>query len=147
MKKYLTIALLAVAALAAPTLSHAQSGYASPMQFRVLTKEQKQTSTKNEINADILQTIATLEQRFDTASSRVSNNAYHLTGDEVLAGLGDADAAKAAQAGALLLSTIIKANAIGGNDVTKAWLAQDWVQAWIAKYKLDPATGDPLPAQ
>ena len=144
MKKHLILAVLAIAALAAPAPARAQSSFTPPGQFRVLTKDQKQAATKSEINADILQTIATLEQRFDTASSRVSNNAYHLTGDEVLAGLGDADAAKAAQAGALLLSTIIKANAIGGNDVTKAWIAQDWVQAWLTKYKLDPVSGNAL---
>ena len=110
----------------------------------VFTKEQAQAQSKTQMAAAQIQYINVLERGFDQLSNIVAANPYHLTREEVVAGFGDAFNAQTQQAGALMLSTIIKANRILNR--TDRWLGQDWVQAWIVAYRLDPATGDALPA-
>ena len=144
MKKSLLLAA-AVLLAAAPGV-HAQT---SPLplygQPTILTKEQAQAQSKTQMASAQLQYIGILERGFDQLSNIVTANPYHLAQADVVAGFGDAFNAQATQEGSLMLSTIIKANKILGR--TDKWLAQDWVAAWIAVYKLDPSTGDPLPAQ
>ncbi len=117
------------------------SPYGQPSVF---TKEQAQAQSKTQMTQAQVQYINLLERGFDQLSNIVTANVYHLTKDEVVAGFGDAFNAQTQQEGALMLSTIIKANRI--LDRTDRWLTQDWVQAWIAAYRIDPATGEPLPA-
>lgn len=138
-------ALLAAACCLPSPRAQAQtvplSPYAPPSVF---TKEQAQAQSKSQMAQAQLQYISLLERGFDQLSNIVTANSYHLTRDEVIAGFGEAFHAQTQQEGALMLSTIIKANRILGR--TDRWLTQDWVQAWIAAYRLDPATGEPLPA-
>lgn len=123
------------------TLPAPLTPYAPPS---VLTREQAQAQSKAQMAASQVQYISILERGFDQLSNLVTANPYHLTKDEVVAGFGDTFNAQVQQEGALMLATIIKANRILGR--TDRWLAQDWVQAWVAAYRLDPATGEPLPA-
>lgn len=142
MKKQFVLAFAAAALLGAPSLVHAQTApYAQPT---VLTKEQAQAQAKTQMASAQLQYIGILERGFDQLSNIVTANPYHLTQAEVVTGFGDAFNAQVQQEGALMLSTIIKANKVLGR--TDRWLAQEWVQSWIAAYRLDPATGEPLPA-
>lgn len=147
MKK--TLAFLLTAAFTLAILPLAASAQTSPVQPfgqpTVLTKEQAQAQTKTQMANAQVQYIGILERGFDQISNFVTANSYHLTQADVTAGFGEAFSAQVFQEGTLMLSTIIKANKILGR--TDRWLAQDWVVAWIAAYKLDPATGDPLPAQ
>ena len=144
-----SILLSATAFLAAshgllPLSARAQTATPPPYgQPTVFTKEQAQAQSKTQMAQAQFQYISLLERGFDQLSNIVTANSYHLTKDEVVAGFGDAFNAQTQQEGALMLSTIIKANHIlGRND---RWLTQDWVQAWVAAYRIDPATGDPLP--
>ena len=143
MKKYLILAgtlLLAAAPL------HAQTSPVAPYgQPTVMTKDQAQAQSKTVMTNAQVQYIGILERGFDQLSSIVTANPYHLAQADVVAGFGDTFSAQVSQEGALMLSTIIKANKILGR--TDKWLAQDWVVAWITTYKLDPTTGDPLPSQ
>ncbi len=137
---------LAFAAMltAAGTSLHAQNAPLSPYgQPTVLTHEQAQAQSKTQMTQAQVQYIGILERGFDQLSNIVTANPYHLSQADVVAGFGDAFNAQVQQEGALMLATIIKANKIIGR--TDKWLAQDWVMAWIAAYKLDPATGNPLP--
>ena len=142
MKK--TLASILTAAVV-PVAAHAQVPLSPYGQPTVLTKEQAQTQTKTQMANAQVQYIGILERGFDQLSNIVTANAYHLTQADVTAGFGDAFNEQVFREGTLMLSTIIKANKILGR--TDRWLTQDWVVAWIAVYKLDPATGDPLPAQ
>ena len=137
--------LAAAVALCAAGPLHAQTApVTSYGQPTVLTKAQAQAQSKAQMAAAQIQYIGLLERGFDQLSNLVTANAYHLSQADVTAGFGDAFNAQVQQEGALMLSTIIKANKILGR--TDRWLAQDWVVAWIAAYGLDPATGNPLPA-
>ena len=128
----------------APSSARAQTAPPAPFgQPSVFTKEQAQAQSKTQMAQAQVQYINLLERGFDQLSNIVTANAYHLTKDEVVAGFGETFHAQTQQAGALMLSTIIKANRIL-NRADK-WLTQDWVQAWIAAYRIDPATGEPLP--
>ncbi len=132
--------------LAAPAAVRAQTSPVAPYgQPIVLTKDQAQAQTKTQMANAQVQYIGILERGFDQLSSIVTANPYHLSQADVIAGFGDAFNAQVLANGQLLLSTIIKANKILGR--TDKWLAQDWVVAWLAVYKLDPATGEPLAAQ
>ena len=144
MKKHLLAA--ASTLFIASSAAHAQTSPVVPYgQPVVLTREQAQAQTKTQmVNAQV-QYIGILERGFDQLSNIVTANPYHLAQADVVAGFGDPFNAQVTQEGALMLSTIIKANKILGR--TDRWLAQDWVAAWIAAYKLDPATGEPLAAQ
>ncbi len=147
MKKIRLLTLLACGLLpiAAPTV-HAQTSPVVPYgQPVVLTKDQAQTQTKTQMANAQVQYIGILERGFDQLSNIVTANPYHLSQTDVVAGFGDAFNTQITQEGVLMLSTIIKANKIIGR--TDKWLTQDWVVAWITIYKLDPTTGDPLPAQ
>ena len=145
MKITLRFLTAASALLLATHDAPAQTSPAAPDgQPVVLTKEQAQAQSKNQMASAQIQYIGILERGFDQLSNIVTANPYHLNQADVAAGFGDAFNAQAQQEGALMLSTIIKANKILGR--TDKWLAQDWVVAWIAAYKLDPATGEPLPA-
>ena len=137
-------ALLATSCCLLPSSAPAQTATPPPYgQPTVFTKEQAQTQSKTQMAQAQLQYVSLLERGFDQLSNIVTANAYHLTKEEVVAGFGDAFNAQTQQEGALMLSTIIKANRIlGRND---RWLTQDWVQAWVAVYRLDPATGETLP--
>ena len=140
-----TIALFAASCgLLLPSSAPAQTTTPPPYgQPNVFTKEQAQAQSKTQMAQAQLQYINLLERGFDQLSNIVTANSYHLTKDEVVAGFGDAFNAQTQQEGALMLATIIKANRIlGRND---RWLTQDWVQAWIAVYRLDPTTGEALP--
>ena len=129
----------------APSLRAQSAPTASYGQPTVLTKQQAQAQTKTQMANAQVQYIGSLEKGFDQLSNIVTANPYHLSQTEVMGGFGDAFNAQVFQQGALMLSTIIKANKILGR--TDRWLAQEWVQARIATYRLDPATGDSLPAQ
>ena len=145
MKTTLRFLTAASALLLATHDASAQTSPAAPYgQPVVLTKEQAQAQSKNQMASAQIQYIGILERGFDQLSNIVTANPYHLNQADVVAGFGDAFNAQVQQEGALMLSTIIKANKILGR--TDKWLAQDWVVAWITAYKLDPATGEPLPA-
>ena len=138
--------ILAAAALlvAAPAVLQAQVPMSPYGQPTVLTKEQAQAQTKTQMTNAQVQCIGILERGFDQLSNIVTANPYHLSQAEVVTGFGDAFNTQVSREGALMLSTIIKSNKILGR--TDKWLTQEWVLSWIAVYKLDPATGDPLPA-
>ena len=138
---------LAFAAMltATGTSLRAQAAPLSPYgQPTVLTREQAQAQSKTQMAQAQVQYIGILERGFDQLSNIVTANPYHLNQADVVAGFGDAFNTQVQQEGALMLATIIKANKIIGR--ADKWLTQDWVIAWIAAYKLDPTTGEPLPA-
>lgn len=146
MKKYLILVTATAALILAPLLAPAQTAPIAPYgQPNVLTKEQAQAQTKTQMANAQVQYICVLERGYDQLSSIVTANPYYLSQADVVAGFGDAFNAQVLANGKLTLATIIKANKI--LDRTDRWLAQDWVVAWITAYRLDPATGDPLPAQ
>ncbi len=140
------IAIAAALCLAAPASGRAQTSPVVPYgQPVVLTKDQAQAQTKTQMANAQVQYIGILERGFDQLSSIVTANPYHLSQADVVAGFGEPFNTQVLANGKLLLSTIIKANQTLGR--TDKWLAQDWVATWITTYKLDPATGEPLPAQ
>ena len=125
----------------APAQTSPAVPYGQPV---VLTREQAQAQSKNQMASAQIQYIGVLERGFAQLSNIVTANPNHLSQADVVAGFGDAFNVQVQQDGTLMLSTIIKANKILGR--ADKWLAQEWVVAWIAAYKLDPATGEPLPA-
>ena len=144
MKTKLGTLTCTAALMAGGTSLHAQTAPLTPYgQPTVLTHEQAQAQSKTQMTQAQIQYIGILERGFDQLSNIVTANPYHLSQTDVVAGFGDAFNTQVQQEGALLLATVIKANKIIGR--TDKWLAQDWVVAWIAAYKLDPTTGEPLP--
>ena len=137
----LTSTLLAAFACCLQAQTAPLSPYGQP---NVFTKEQAQAQSKAQMTQAQVQYISLLERGFDQLSNIVTANAYHLTKDEVVGGFGDAFNVQTQREGALMLSTIIKANLILNRS--DKWLTQDWVQAWVALYRIDPATGEMLPA-
>ena len=139
MKTKLGTLTCTAALMAGGTSLHAQTAPLTPYgQPTVLTHEQAQAQSKTQMTQAQIQYIGILERGFDQLSNIVTANPYHLSQTDVVAGFGDAFNTQVQQEGALLLATVIKANKIIGR--TDKWLAQDWVVAWLAAYKLDPTT-------